>query len=392
MLGKPLYTLAAGAILLCGAAGLRAREGKEIKIPMRSRLTPVQRLNREGVEAVKKHQYEKAEGLFYKAYLYDPSDPFTLNNLGYVAELEGQLERARSFYDLAAEQGSDAEIDFSSAKHLQGKPMKTALVDLQDSAMRVNRTNVNAMRLLSQDRGFEAVAVLKAALPLEPKNPFTLNNLGVASEAIGDFEGALRYYREAAATQSSEPLAITTDASWRGKSVSAAAAASANRLEIRLRDTKPAQAQAIMFTLRGVNAANENDWQTAREDFLRAYSLDPESAFSLNNRGYVAEKDGDLETAQFFYEKARRANGAAARVGLATDLSAQGKRIVLVAEDSNKKVDSALDRYAQQRRQEPAPVELTPRGEGAGNESTPQTQPVPNAPGSVPPSAPPNAH
>jgi hypothetical protein len=31
------------------------------------------------------------------------------------------------------------------------------------------------------------------------------------------------------------------------------------------------------------------------------------SAFSLNNRGYVAEMDGDLETAQFFYGKARKA-------------------------------------------------------------------------------------
>ncbi|MGH9350915.1 MAG: hypothetical protein ACRD2G_01930, partial [Terriglobia bacterium] len=49
----------------------------KITLPRRSELTPVQRLNREGVEAVRKHRYEKAEAIFYKAYIYDPSDPFT---------------------------------------------------------------------------------------------------------------------------------------------------------------------------------------------------------------------------------------------------------------------------------------------------------------------------
>jgi len=49
----------------------------KITIPKHSELTPVQRLNREGVDAIRKHQYDKAEGLFYKAYLYDPADPFT---------------------------------------------------------------------------------------------------------------------------------------------------------------------------------------------------------------------------------------------------------------------------------------------------------------------------
>ena len=39
-------------------------------------MSPVQRWNREGVEAVKKNQYEKAEALFYKAYLYDPGRSF----------------------------------------------------------------------------------------------------------------------------------------------------------------------------------------------------------------------------------------------------------------------------------------------------------------------------
>ncbi len=81
----------------------------------------VQRLNREGVDAVRKKQYEKAEAIFYKAYLYDPTDPFTLNNLGYISELQGQLDRALKLYALAAEQGGEAFIDRSNAQAAGGQ-------------------------------------------------------------------------------------------------------------------------------------------------------------------------------------------------------------------------------------------------------------------------------
>src|ERR1700727_2786214 len=103
-----------------------ARDTLTITIPRHSNLTLVQRLNREGVEAVKKHDYATAAKLFYKAYLFDPSDPFTLNNLGYISELEGQLDRAGKFYKLAAQQGSSANIDVSSVKELKGQPMQAA--------------------------------------------------------------------------------------------------------------------------------------------------------------------------------------------------------------------------------------------------------------------------
>jgi Flp pilus assembly protein TadD len=341
-----------------------------IKIPRRSQLTPVQRLNRRGVEAIKKHEYKNAESLFYKAYLYDPADPFTLNNLGYVSELEGDLDRAQKFYGLAAEQGSNATIDFSSAKNLQGKPMRDAVVNLQDSTMRVNRMNINAMRLLAQNRGFEALDLLKKTLALDPKNVFTLNNLGVASEAIGDSNGALRYYLTAASSHSAEPTIVAADRAWRGKSVSDMAAASAKRLEKRIRDTGSAASQAVMLTIRGVFEANHNDWNAARQDFLRAYSFDPNSAFTLNNRGFVAEQEGDLETAQYFYSKAQRAENADASIGLATQLAAEGQSLEAVAGTSNGKVDDALEVYSQKRRQEQAPVELTPRG-AAVEPSTP---------------------
>jgi tetratricopeptide (TPR) repeat protein len=147
----------------------------------------------------------------------------------------------------------------------------------------------------------------------------------------------------------------------------------------------PAEANSVKFTMRGVSAANQNEWTEARQDFLKAYSLNPRSAFSLNNRGYVAERDGDLETAQFFYEKARRADDSGARVGLATHQFAEGRDLVTVAADSNEKVDSALEEYSRQRRRETGPIELTPRG---GAEPTPEKQAPPNSPPAESPSVP----
>lgn len=364
------------ALVACLVPGrAMASDGHTIHIPLPSKLTPVQRFNRDGVEYIRKGNYKRAEDLFYKAYLYDPSDPFTLNNLGYVAELEGQLERARKFYGLASEQSSNADIDKSSAKNLKGKPMRAALVDLQDTPMRVNRMNIDAMHLLSQGLAFEAIALLKHAQSLDPRNPFTANNLGFASEAVGDLEDALTYYRTAAAAHSMELATITFDQAWRGKPVSEMAAASAERVEKRLQSMGQVEERAARLTVRGVFSMNQNDWTAAKDDFLQAYSLDPSSAFTINNRGYVAEREGDLETAQYYYAKARNAEDATARVGLATDLQAEGKPLRAVAVESNDKVDAALDVYSTKQRQQTEPVELTPRG---GSLPTPDTEsPVP---------------
>lgn len=370
-----IKTLALGVAVSIAASLVASGQDPTLKltIPLRSRLSPVQRLNRDGVEAIRHHQYDKAEGFFMKAYLYDPGDPFTLNNLGYISELQGELDRAQKFYRLALEQGSNADIDVSSQKDLKGQPMLAAVQGLQDTPMRINRMNVEAVRLLSQNRGFNAVTLLKETLRLDPQNPFTLNNLGVASEAIGDLNGALRYYAAAADQHSKEPIAVALDASWRGRPVSEAAGESARRLERRMRKMGSNDTQAAMLNTRGVFEANENDWASARQDFLRAYSLDPTSAFSLNNRGYVAERDGDLETAQFFYAKAREADGANALVGLATQQSAQGQSLSRVSGGSTYKVDGALDIYSQRRRRKTGPIELVPRGNSP--EGNPPAQP-----------------
>jgi tetratricopeptide (TPR) repeat protein len=361
----------------------------KITIPKHSELTLVQKLNREGVDAAKTQQYEKAAALFYKAYLYDPPNPFTLNNLGYISELQGELDRAHKFYALAEEQGSNANIERSSAKRLEGKPMQQAFEGLQDIPMQVNRMNVDAMEFLSQDRGIEAISLLNDALALDSRNPFMFNNIAVADESVGDYDSALKSYGAAAELHSTDVVVVTLDRSWRGKSVSTMAGASAKRLDDRMKKMNSAEVSAAMFDLRGVSATNQNDPLGARRDSLHAYLFDPASAFSLNNRGYVAEMDGDLETAQFFYDKARKADDSDARVGLATLSSAEGKKLSAVATESDRHVDGALDRYSQGRRRETAPIELILRNKAAGGDSS--VQPAKPSSSNVPPAEVPSA-
>jgi Flp pilus assembly protein TadD len=349
------------AVFLIGALQSQAQKDIKISIPRRSQLTPVQRLNRDGVAAVRKQRYETAETLFYKAYLYDPSDPFTLNNLGYIAELQGQLDRAQRFYKLASEQGTDAFIDQSNEQDLQGKRMSYALDSLKDVPMRVNRMNFDAMTLLSQNRGLEAETLLQTALKLDPRNTFTLNNLGVASEAIGDYDQALRYYDAAASSRSTQPAVVTLTGAWRGRPVSQMAAANAQRLEQRIQDLNNSQAKSSLLASRGVAAINRNDWNTARQDFIQAYTLNPYSAFSLNNAGYVAEHDGDIETAEFFYAKAQKADDAGAPVGLATRHDAEGNPLGTVATKNDQETENKLEQEREARRRQTGPIQLRHR-------------------------------
>ena len=358
-----------------------ARAGDlKIYLPKRSKLTPVQRLNREGVEALRKNNLEKAKSQFYRAYLFDPDDPFTLNNMGYISELEGQAEQARNFYALAAKLGTDAVVDKASSPHMEGQSLLSALSNAHDVPMEINRSNVAAVRLLSEGRAPEAEQVLRHALNLDPRNPFTLNNLGVTKEAEGDFEGALKYYTAAADLHSEESVIVSQSGAWRGKPISEMAAETAKRLSQRMQTVGAPEERAGLLNLHGVAALNRNDRQAAGKAFLQAYQLDPNSAFTLNNLGYLAEMDGDLETAQVFYEKARMAENAKNRVGLATRQSAEGLKLFQVANDSNQSVGVKIGEQSAARRRETGPIELKRR----------DGKPVDSAPDTTQPATPPN--
>jgi Flp pilus assembly protein TadD len=373
--GERLSSLAITAVIVALLHGSARAGDLKLTLPKHTEPTLVQRLNRDGVGALLKHQYEKAERLFYKAYLFDPVDPFTLNNLGYISELQGQLERAQKFYRLASEQASDAVIDRTNTKSLEGKTMREAFGRLDNVAMRVNRMDVEAIQLLSQSRTAEADVLLQQALAMDPQNTFTLNNMGVAKEAQGEYDRALTYYMAAAKSHSTEPVIVALDPDWRGKPVSEMAADSARKLTARMQNATD-EARAALLAVRGVSATNRNDWPAARQDFLQSYSLDPNSAFSLNNLGFLAERDGDLETAQFFYAKAQKSEHANDRVGVATRRSAEGEHLFTVANDSNQKVGDRIVLENQARRRQLGPIQLkrrddTPVVEGAGSPAEP---------------------
>jgi len=232
---------------------------------------------------------------------------------------------------------------------------------VHDVPMQVNRSNVALVRLLSQGRTWEADQILQRTLALDPKNSFTLNNMGVAKEAEGEYTEALKYYGEAAAASSDDPVVVTLSSAWRGKSVREMASENSKRLRARMDSLQTPEVQTAIFNLRGVAAMNRNDWRMAWDNFSKAYKLAPDNAFSLNNQGYMAEMSGDRETAQEFYREAQRAGGAGARVAFATRRDAEGIRLFSVANGSEAEVSTALEAASALRRRKPRPIQLKRR-------------------------------
>jgi Flp pilus assembly protein TadD len=336
--------------LICGAAVSAPAQQLRIPLPKKSKFTPVQQLNRDGVAALKKHDISKAKRLFYKAYLIDPNDPFTLNNLGYVSELEGSLDRAQRYYDQARANTSEAVIDRSTEQEVQGKTVAAVAGHTAEGPMKVNELNSEALGLLNRDRAPEADVVLQAALKIDPNNPFTLNNMGFAKEKEGELESAIRFYDSSAATGSREPIVIAFNKSWRGKPISEVAASNAEKGRKELSKAQDLQDRVARLNLRGVSAMNRNDRKTAREDFQQAFKLDPKNSFALNNMGYLAELEGDRETAQSFYEQAQGAERARQKVMVSTRPEVEGQSVGKVAEQSTMLVESSFAARAEARR------------------------------------------
>jgi Flp pilus assembly protein TadD len=370
--------VAAAVVSVSVVSSPQARAGDiKITLPRRSHMTPVQRLNQEGVEAIRKHSYEKAETCFYKAYLLDPDDPFTLNNLGYVSELKGQIDRAQNYYTLAGQLSTEAAIAKASSPRLEGRTLKEALA-IPNTPLQANHDNVEAVRLLSQGRGPEADLLLQKTLKTDPNNIFTLNNLGVAKEMEGESQEALRYYDSAASLNTEAAAVVTLNKSWRGKPVAQIAAENAKNLRTRLETEMTLQTRLAELNTRGVSAINRNEVKAAEQDFLNAYQLDPNNAFANNNIGYLSEIQGDRETAQFFYDRAQQLGGANTPVGLATRSSAEGQRLGQVASDNDTKVEAKVEQERNARRQQRQPILLRRRDNSVVQEPT--TPPAPITP------------
>src|SRR5690348_1670652 len=250
-----------GIVIGAALALLPAVQAKDLRIsiPKHSEATPAQKLNQEGVKEIQKHHLEKAQRIFYKAYIIDPDDPFTLNNLGYISEIQGKVERAQRYYELAARQNSDTTVDKASIEALKGHPLTEVTGAYAARDLRVNRGNVEAMSLLTQGRVQVGQDVLERTLALDPKNPFTLNNLGYAAEGQGNLDAAFRYYSQAADTHSSEAVVVAIEPRWRGKPISEVAANNVHALRTRIDTEQSDAAKVARFNLQGVAALNHNE-------------------------------------------------------------------------------------------------------------------------------------
>jgi len=170
---------------------------------------------------------------------------------------------------------------------------------------------------------------------------------------------------------------VTVNKEWRGKPISEVAANSAKKVRRAMDQLSDDPREKVaQLNLRGVSAVNRNDLRSANTDFRKAYALDPNNAFTLNNIGYVAEQEGDQETAQFFYERAREAGGASQTVGVATKRTAEGKKLFAVAADSDSRVATKVAQQRDMLRRQNEPVALRRRDNSIVDESI---QPAPPA-------------
>jgi Flp pilus assembly protein TadD len=366
-----ILLIAVSTLLL--ASLLHAEEKTlRISIPKRSNPTPVQTLNRDGVKAVEKHDYAKAKKLFYKAYLLDPDDPFTLNNLGYIAELEGDVDRAQRFYELSQDHKSQATVDRASNDEIKGKTVAEVAGHAQTGNVQSNVLNVQAISLLNRDRVAEADILLQKALRIDSRNPFTLNNMGYTKEKEGELEAAINYYRAAADANSEEPVIVTVNKSWRGRAISKVAASNAKKVRSALEKEDSTEARVARLNQRGVSALNRNDRAAALKYFTEAYKLNPEDAFALNNMGYVAELNGDRESANFYYAKAKEADNHERHVTLASRAEDEGKKLVEVADKNDNKTEASIQVQQElHRRSGKAPV-LVERSTGRPVNAAPE--------------------
>ena len=306
--------------------------------------------------------------------------------------MQGKVERAQRYYELAAkENNSETVIAEATERKLKGQKLSQVTGSYTNLDLQVNRGNIQAMVLLQQGRSQEAEDVLRNTLKLNPKNPFTLNNLGYAMEAQGDFETALRYYNEASISHSSEPIIVAIDSHWRGKPISDIAFRNEQAVRQRLQAEGSPQARAARLNLQGVSALNHNESQKAEDFFRQAYRLDPQNAFSMNNMGFLAEVYGDEETAADFYGRARHGDQAGTAVSVASRHAMVGEAVGQVAGTNTEAAEATLQAAAEARRRNRPPIVLRRRDNtqvtGPSSENPPPTQnqsvprpPIDNAP------------
>jgi len=136
------------------------------------------RLNLRGVSALNHNDPQGAQKFFNEAYKLDPSNAFTLNNIGYVAELKGDRESAQMYYEAAASAAQAGDrVTYATRREAEGRRVGALAMGNQEdvesalNAIRdVKRRTRKPIELKRRDEGSgpENTPNQQAPLSVEP--------------------------------------------------------------------------------------------------------------------------------------------------------------------------------------------------------------------------------
>ena len=81
-------------------------------------------LTRDAVLAYRTGDVDKFKSNMKEAHEIDPEDPYVLNNMGFIYEMEGKKAEALSHYKEAAQKAGNRTVDVSQVREQEGRQLK----------------------------------------------------------------------------------------------------------------------------------------------------------------------------------------------------------------------------------------------------------------------------
>jgi Flp pilus assembly protein TadD len=157
----------------------------------------VARLNLRGVSALNHNDPASAQKFFREAYKLDPNNAFTLNNIGYISELNGDRESAQMYYEAAGSAAATSErVTYATRRDAEGRRVGSLAAGNQDDvesalsaiqSMKRRRTR-QPIELKRRDESIVTEPAPKQQAPLSvqppPLPPLPLPNANQAPSGV----------------------------------------------------------------------------------------------------------------------------------------------------------------------------------------------------------------
>jgi Flp pilus assembly protein TadD len=98
--------------------------------------SPTQEQLADGIKAFRDGDTQKFIQITKRAHEKDPNDPFAINDMGVVYELEGNKSEALAHYKEATQKAGDRVIRYSQIDRDQGKLLKVVAQENYDNLMK----------------------------------------------------------------------------------------------------------------------------------------------------------------------------------------------------------------------------------------------------------------